>query len=63
LIRFRIYAFDGEAFRTMWAPDDMFNAEVAIRDRGFEIRHTLRSDPAWPSVRDEYDLTADGPIS
>jgi hypothetical protein len=62
LIRFRLYSFAGEAFRMIWAPEDMLNAEIAIRDNGFEIKHLLKDRLPWQFVRDDYLLTGDGPM-
>jgi hypothetical protein len=60
LIRFRVYSFDGEALKTIWAPEDMVNADITIRDDGFRIKHLLRDRVPWETVRDEYLLTPDG---
>jgi hypothetical protein len=62
LIRFRIYAFDGKTFRTIWTPDDMLDAEIALRDDGFEIKHLLKKSLPWRFVRDDYRLVAQGPV-
>lgn len=59
-VRFRIYSFDGEQFRTVWSPDDMFNARVTFRDNGFSIDHHVRQAPY--DLHDEYVITADGPV-
>jgi hypothetical protein len=59
-VRCRVYAFDGQVFRTMWSPDDMFDATVRITEGGFSVEHRL-----WPErtpVRDEYTLTLNGPV-
>ena len=55
--RFRLYGFDGEAFRTIWSPDDMLGAAVREPSRspgsswrpcrsGRPIRRSKRHDPA-----------------
>ena len=59
-IRFRLYAFDGEHFRTLWSPEDMFNATVSFRDSGFAIDHHVSTAPF--DLHDEYLLTPDGPV-
>lgn len=61
LIRFRLYAFDGETLRTVWAPADMLDAEIAIGGPGFSIRHLLKDQRPWQFVRDQYQLMPDGP--
>ena len=58
IVRFRLYAFDGHAFRTLWSPEEMFNAEVRFTDSGFTIDHYRRP----LSVHDEYLLTTNGPL-
>jgi hypothetical protein len=57
-IRFRVYAFDGALFRTIWAPEDMFSATINLTKTGFVIDHHERQPPY--DIRDEYVLTADG---
>jgi hypothetical protein len=59
-IRFRLYAFDGEHFRTLWSPDDMFNATVSFGDSGFAIDHYVPKAPF--DLHDEYVLSPDGPV-
>ncbi|MGH9386616.1 MAG: hypothetical protein ACRD2N_20280 [Vicinamibacterales bacterium] len=60
-VRFRIYAFDGEAFKTMWSPEDLFDAEDPhITGLIFSIDHRVRQ-PRY-DIHDEYLLTASGPI-
>ena len=58
IVRFRLYAFDGEVFRTLWSPEEMFNAELRFTDSGFTIDHYHRPR----SVHDEYLLTTSGPL-
>jgi hypothetical protein len=58
IVRLRVYAFDGRAFRTVWSPEDLFNARVTFHDRGFAIDHYQRPH----DVRDEYLVTPDGVI-
>ena len=57
-VRLRVYAFDGQSFRTVWEPEDMFNATLRITKSGFAIDHEVRPD----EIHDEYLLTPDGPI-
>jgi hypothetical protein len=60
-VRFRIYAFDGQSFRTMWNPDDMFDADdPSLNSSGFMIHHRVRYPP-W-DLHDEYLITPNGPI-
>jgi hypothetical protein len=59
-VRFRLYGFDGERFRTLWSPEDMFNATVSFRDSGFAIDHHVSKAPF--DLHDEYVLTQDGPV-
>jgi hypothetical protein len=58
--RFRVYAFDGTAFETIWAPEDMFETHVTLTRTGFSIAHHLREPPY--ELNDEYALTVDGVI-
>jgi len=58
--RFRVYAFDGASFQTIWAPEDMFETKVTLTSTGFSIAHHLHQPPY--ELRDEYALTADGVI-
>jgi len=65
-IRFRLYSFDGEKFKTMWAPEDMFNATIRFEGDGFVIDHLdakryYASEPGPLYIRDEYVLLANGP--
>lgn len=59
-VRFRVYAFDGQDFRTVWHLEDMFNAALRITDSGFVIDHEERYPPY--EIHDEYRLTVNGPI-
>jgi hypothetical protein len=59
-IRFRVYAFDGLAFRTMWSPEDMFNATVRFTDAGFAIDHDVPLTGGH--VHEEYAITQAGPV-
>lgn len=59
-IRFRLYTFDGASFQTIWAPEDMFSAEVRLTPAGFSIDHHV-SEPPY-ELTDEYVLTQDGVI-
>src|SRR5665213_573865 len=58
-VRMRVLAFDGAAFRTIWAPDDMYSATVRFTSSGFSIDHLdmqrvheTRNPPY--RLRDEY---------
>jgi hypothetical protein len=59
-VRFRLYAFDGETFRTVWQPDDMYDATMTPTQNGFVVSHTM------PGTREPLDdlfvITADGPV-
>lgn len=59
-VRFRIYAFDGSTFRTVWSPDDMFNATLSVTKDRFAIEHVPTSSTI--QLRDEYALTVAGPV-
>ena len=59
-MRFRVYAFDGDGFRTSWSPDDVFGATVQITPQGFAITHSVREPPY--KVTEEYTLTTNGPV-
>jgi hypothetical protein len=59
-VRFRVYAFEGEQFRTVWSPDDMFGATVRATQFGFSIDHNVEAPPY--EVHDEYGLTPEGRI-
>jgi len=37
--RLRVYAFNGEKFRTVWSPDDFLDATVVATSRGFSVKH------------------------
>jgi hypothetical protein len=58
IVRFRVYAFDGRTFRTMWSPEEMLNATVSFSDMGFAIDHYRRPN----DVHDEYLLTSNGVV-
>jgi hypothetical protein len=58
IVRFRAYAFNGETLRTVWSPEDMFDADVRFSDSGFAIDHYRRPH----DIHDEYLLTPDGPL-
>ena len=62
LIRTRVYAFDGNAFRTIWAPEDMQNAEIVTTPSGLSISHVIKAQIPWESVVDDYRITADGGV-
>jgi hypothetical protein len=64
--RLRIYAFDGNQFRTVWSPPDALNVSVEFTGDGFSI---IRLDEeryykthACPcSLQEDYALMNDGP--
>ena len=58
LSRFEVYAFDGDAFRTVWTKERVLSATVKMLANGFSITHLLR--PEWRDVTDEYVLTPGG---
>jgi hypothetical protein len=66
LVRYRLYAFDGETFRTLWSPEDKLDGEIEWSEGGFAIEST---NPAWRlgearnprGIREEFLLYADGP--
>lgn len=61
IIRFRAYSFDGGTFKTVWSPEDFYDARVTITDRGFVVEH--RSPARAPyTTKDEYVVTPMGPI-
>jgi hypothetical protein len=60
VIRFRVYSFDGDTFKTVWSPEDFFGAEVTLTDRGFLIDHIPRQ--ANYPTKDEYMVTPEGPV-
>jgi len=64
--RLRIYAYNGDGFRTVWEPQDSLNASVHVTANGFSVDHLDEQryyvDQRPPYfVRDEYVLTPDGP--
>jgi hypothetical protein len=66
LIRFRLYSFDGDTFRTLWSPPDLLDAKVQFIPQGFVIEYTDRDRkvnnlPGAQTLREEYTLLADGP--
>ena len=61
IIRFRAYSFDGAAFRTVWSPEDFYDARVTVTARGFLMEH--RSPASAPyRTKDEFVVTPEGPI-
>ena len=62
LIRFRLYGFDGEGFRTIWSPDDMLSATVRTTPEGFAITHEIRQPRSRYMVTEEYTLTLNGVV-
>lgn len=63
-IRFRIYAFDGERFTTVWSPPDRREAEVKVEGYDLEIKYLdekqkeLRQSPLFRT--DRYFLGVSG---
>ena len=62
LVRFRLYGFDGEAFRAIWSPDDMLGATERTTPEGFAITHDIKQRQPWYTVTDEYTLTMNGVV-
>ena len=58
--RYRLYAFDGTAFETVWAKDDVFSSKVKLLPDGFAITHYVRE--LREDVTDEYRVTASGVV-
>lgn len=54
-IRFRVYSFDGQEFRTIWTPEDLLSAKVEITAAGFIIRHIPRDFNDY--VLEEYTVS------
>ena len=59
-IRFRVYGFDGVAFRTIWSPEDILNATIRFTDSGFAIDHYVPLERR--DIHDEYTITPAGPV-
>jgi len=59
-VRFRIYSFDGNAFRTVWSPEDVFNASLHVTDSGFVIDSEVPHSPY--EIHDNYLLSLNGPV-
>ena len=57
-MRMRIYAFDGERFRTIWMPENAWgNFDIIVDDDGFTVKgHYYRGGPR----EDGYFLSEDG---
>ena len=67
MIRFRLFAFNGQSFRTIWSPTDMREATIAITPSGFTI-HRFDDERYLASPRilpyylgEDYVLLPDGP--
>lgn len=63
--RLRVYAFDGNKFRTVWSPPDALNVTVNFTSSGFSVNHldeyryrTVLQPPYY--VRDDYISVPDG---
>jgi len=66
-VRMRVYAYDGDEFRTVWSPQDALNVTITVNDNGFTVdrldeqRYYVTRRPPY-YLRDEYALTPSGPI-
>ena len=56
----RVYSFDGQTFRKLWTPEDVFGPTLRLTDTSFVIDHEIRAPP-W-ILHDEYALTVNGPV-
>ena len=56
--RFRLYSFDGDEFRTLWNPDDVFDATIRILPDGIALSHRVRE--RQETVTEQYQVTANG---
>jgi hypothetical protein len=56
------FAFDGQQFRVLWRPDPMEAASIEMTRAGFAVTHHRRDFSPPGSVRDEYAITANGPV-
>jgi hypothetical protein len=59
-IKFRLYAFDGATFMTLWEPKDLEGAKVSVTPRGFDITHIDRTLAGY--VTDRYETTLNGVV-
>lgn len=61
-VRCRIYTFDGQSFRTIWAPDDLLDATLKVdgSGAGFAIDQMIPTPPY--EAHSQYVLTANGPL-
>lgn len=64
--RVRVYVFNGSKFRTVWSPNDIFNAKVEVTKVGFAITrideeryYKLQQCPCY--IHEDYVLMLDGP--
>lgn len=58
IVQVRVIAFDGTAFRTIWAPDAVLDPTIAITERGLQIGYVVRRPPF--TIEQEYTLAPDG---
>ena len=59
-VRMRIYAYNGNSFRTVWSPPDTLNATISTSiDHLDENRYFVTQHPPY-YLRNEYTLTPDG---
>jgi hypothetical protein len=58
--RFRLYAFDGNTFETVWAKDDVFSATAKALPDGFELTHYVRE--LQSDVTEQYRSTPSGVV-
>jgi hypothetical protein len=63
--RLRIFAFDGNKFRTVWSPADALNVTVGFNSNGFSVNR-LDEEPYYKTkkcpchLREDYVLMQDG---
>jgi hypothetical protein len=57
----RVYAFDGQAFRTVWKPNDFTGATANVTQTGFTIKHIDRERAGQGGifVEDQYSVAPD----
>jgi hypothetical protein len=60
IVRARIFAFDQERFRTVWAPPEMPNMVPQVTPTGFSITYEVRLPPY--EIQEDYIVSAGGPV-
>jgi hypothetical protein len=60
---FRLYAFDGQQFRTVWSPDVMYSPEISFNGSAFTIEHLMRDRTQKYMLHDEFLITTNGVIN